>query len=138
MSVPVSARRDSSNCVYSIAPDVCWTPIGDVIVPVAYNSICFFAEGQTSRTSRTVRNNGNHDFQLNTRCTRTEGHDAGTRKGVIVPGHQEVSHVMTGEGTIYSEGWAIVRDGDPAWINRPDEGAVEDRRSSSKQKITHA
>lgn len=136
MSAPISARRHASNYLHSTGPDVCWTPMGSAMVPVPYNSICFL--DSSSRTSRTVRNNEEEDFQLNTRCTRTQGHEPGTGKGVKVPGHMRISHVREGDSTIYSEGWAIVRDGHPAWMNRPDEGSVEVRRSKLIERVSHA
>lgn len=137
MSNPVSARRDGTNYVHSIFPDVCWTPIGDVMVPIPYSSICLFDEGSITRQSRTVRNNEDHDFQLNTRCTKTTGHEPGTGKGVIVPGYMQISHIMQGEGAIFSEGYAIVRNEHMAWMNRPDEGPQEGRRSSTTTSIEH-
>ncbi|MGU3494352.1 PAAR-like domain-containing protein [Xanthobacteraceae bacterium A53D] len=135
MTVPVSARREASNYLHSTGPDVCLTPMGSGMVPVAYSCICILEN--SSRTSRTVNNNTVPDFQLNTRCTRTQGHEPGTGRGVVVPGYLSVSHIRQAEGTIYSEGWAIVRDGHPAWMNRPDEGAVETRRSKSTNTVEH-
>ncbi|MGL4237123.1 PAAR-like domain-containing protein [Tabrizicola sp.] len=136
MNVPISARKDGTHFIYSIAPDVCWTPMGSGKVAVPYNSIAFL--DPAARVSRTVRNNSDPDFQLNSRATVTIGHEPGTLKGVKVPGYKSISHVRVAERTIYSEGWAIVRDGDPAWVNRPDYGAVEPRRQKSTETIPHA
>jgi len=135
MSAPVSARNDGSNYAYSIGPDVCWTPMGSSVVPVPYFSIARF--DPSSRTSRTVRNNGLHDFQLNTRATRTQGHEPGTQKGVRVPGYKAISHAAQGSATVFSEGFAVVRNGDPARINRPDNGAQEPRRNKKTIKISY-
>lgn len=134
MSAPISARYDGSNYLYSIAPDVCWTPMGSTMVPVPYNSIAFLDTSE--RTSRSVRNNSEHDYQLNSRPSLTLGHEPGTGKGVVVPGYMKYSLIMQAEETIFSEGWAIVRDAHPAWINRPDPGGDEVRRSKSKENIS--
>ena len=135
MAAPISARNDGTNYAYSVGPDVLWTPWGSSVVPVAYFAIAFF--DPADRTSRTVRNNGLHDFQLNTRATETRAHEPGTRKGVAVPGHQAISHAARGSATVFSEGFAVVRDGDPARINRPDNGAQEPRRKRIKTSITY-
>ncbi len=136
MSDPVSARQDGTNYIASVGPDVCWTRIGDKVVPVAYNSIVTFA--RTARTSRSVRNNGNEDFQVNSRPFNIKGHEAGTLKGVAFPGHVKAyATVRKGSSTVFSEGWQVVRDGDPAWINRPDPGPTEPQRSESTETIEH-
>lgn len=135
MSAPISARNDGSNYAYSVGPDVCWTPIGSYVLPIPYFSIAYF--DPADRTSRTVRNNDLHDFQLNTRATKTKGHEAGTKKGVAVPGHEAISHAMRGSATVFSEGFAVVRDGDPARVNRPDNGSTEPKRSKKAVQITY-
>ena len=133
MTVPISARYDGSNYLYSIAPDVCLTPMGGAMVPVPYNSIAFL--DTSIRTSRTVRNNEDTDFQLNSRASVTLGHEPGTGRGVVVPGYRTYSLIRKAEGTIFSEGWAIMRDGDPAWMNRPDPGPDDIRRTTSTEDI---
>ncbi|MFS8180629.1 PAAR-like domain-containing protein [Pseudovibrio denitrificans] len=135
MGVPHSARKDGTNYVYCKAPDVCKTPMGSSMVPVPYMSVAFF--GTSARTSRTVRNNGKQDFQLNSRATVTTGHEPGTGKGVNVAGHVSHSHVKAGHKTVYSEGYSVIRDGDPALINRPGPGGTEPRRSRFKTTIKH-
>lgn len=135
MSVPHSARKDGSNFVACKGPDVCKTPMGSSMVPVPYMSIAFF--GSSARTSRSVRNNGKKDFQLNTRATVTTGHEPGVGKGVSVAGHTSVSHAKKGHKTVYSEGWSVIRDGDPGLINRPGNGPTEPSRPAKKITIKH-
>lgn len=131
MSIPISARFDGADYIYSIGPDVCLTPN----VPVPYNSIAFL--DTSIRVSRNVRNNSNHDFQLNSRASVVKGHEKGVGKGVIEHGYKTWAFVKLAEGTVFSDGWAIVRDGDPAWINRPDPGPEDIRRTSSIEEVEH-
>jgi hypothetical protein len=125
-TVPISARREGTNIMHCTGPDVCLTPMGSAMVPVAYMSMVTL--GASVRTSRTVRNNGLEDFQLNSRSTVVTGHEPGTGRGVKVAGYKAFAHAKKGSSTVYSEGWAVVRDGDPAWINHPDVGPTEPHR----------
>ncbi|MFK3780269.1 PAAR-like domain-containing protein [Agrobacterium sp. NPDC089420] len=119
----VSARKCASNVIVSTAPDVCWTPVGSSVVAVGYSSIAFL--DTTVRYSNTVRNNGQFDFQLNSRTGSSEGHEAGTKKGVKVAGYLGPAHVKVAAPFVFSEGWATCSHRDPAWINRPDPGPIE-------------
>ncbi|RZS76779.1 uncharacterized protein DUF4150 [Phyllobacterium myrsinacearum] len=135
MTVPVSARKDGANFVYSISPDVCLTPIGSGMVPVGYNTIAFF--DTVVRTATTVRNNSNEDFVVNTRPSVCIGHEPGTGKGVKIAGYKSHAVIKQGASAVFTEGWAAVRDGDPAEINRPGPGRVETPRSKSSVGIDH-
>jgi len=135
MNAPISARRDGSNKLVSVGPDVCWTPVGDDMVPVAYHSVALL--DPADRTGKVVRNNGLPDFQLNSRALVTTGHEPGEGKGVFVEGYTTVSFAAEGSTVVYSEGWAVIRDGDLAFLNRPDLGSVESRRVYSKETIEH-
>jgi len=123
MTGKVSARQDAANVIVSKGPDVCWTPRGDSMVPVAYTSIAFL--DTAVRVSNSVRNNGNYDFQLNSRCATSTGHEPGVGKGVVVPGYLGPAHTRTASDFVFSEGFATVSHRDPAWINRPDLGPSE-------------
>lgn len=127
MGAPVSARKEGTNIIYCVAPDVCLTPPQPV--PVPYMSISFF--NTASRVSRSVRDNGRKDFQLNSRPTKTTGHEPGSQKGVKSGGHVSHSLTVKGVGSVYSEGFAEVRDGDKAEVNRPGPGGTEPKRNKS-------
>jgi hypothetical protein len=129
----VSARKCASNVIVSTAPDVCWTPVGSDVVAVGYSSIAFL--DTTVRYSKSVRNNGKFDFQLNSRTGCSEGHEPGTEKGVKVPGYLGPAHVRVAAPYVFSEGWATVSHRDPAWINRPDPGLVEPVKGISPIRI---
>lgn len=119
----VSARKTHAHTIVSKGPDVCWTPRGNTRVKVAYNSIAFM--DTAVRVSTSVRNNGDYDFQLNSRCATSTGHEPGIDKGVHKPGYLGPAHVDTAADFLYSEGFASVSHRDPAWINGPDIGPRE-------------
>lgn len=133
MAIPISARRDGANIMHCTGPDVCKTPIGSSMVPVPYMSMV--ALGSSVRTSRTVRNNGKQDFQLNSRALVVTGHEPGVGKGVKVSGYKSHALAKKGSKTVFSEGWAVVRDSDPAWINRPGPGGTEPHRTIGEEKV---
>ncbi|MDZ5449888.1 PAAR-like domain-containing protein [Labrys sedimenti] len=135
MSIPISARVDGSHYTHSVAPDVCLTPMGSGMVPVPYNTIAFY--DRCDGASRTVRNNGDHDFQINTRPIRCYGHEPGTGKGICVPGYVSHAVIKNGAPFVFSEGWQVVRDGDTGEINRPGRGLVEKERTLTTVKIEH-
>ncbi|MBP0583435.1 DUF4150 domain-containing protein [Labrys sp. LIt4] len=123
----VSARQDAADVIVSRGPDVCWTPIGDFWVPVPYSSIAYM--DTAVRVSTTVRLNGNYDFQLNSRCATSTGHEPGTGKGVVRPGYLGPAHIETASYYSYSEGFATVAHRDPAWINREEVGPKEPEKT---------
>jgi len=132
---PVSGRKDDWNYIASVGPDVCWTPMGSSVVPVPYDSFVTFE--RSVRTSRSVYNNGREDFQANSRAYGVQGHEPGVKKGVVVSGYKQYATIRKGSSTVFSEGWQVVRDGDPAWINRPDPGPVEARASQAEEEIEY-
>lgn len=133
MAIPISARRDGANIMHCTGPDVCWTPMGSSMVKVPYLSMVTL--GSSVRTSRTVRNNGRQDFQLNSRALVVTGHEPGVGRGVKVNGYKSHALAKKGSKTVFSEGWAVVRDSDPAWINRPGPGGTEPHRLMSEKEV---
>lgn len=123
----ISARKCASNVIVSTSPDVCWTPVGSSVVAVAYSSVAFL--DTAIRYSTSVRNNGKFDFQLNSRCATSTGHEPGVKKGVTVPGYLGPAHVDVASAFVFSEGWATCSHRNPAWVNRPDPGPIEPEKS---------
>ncbi len=122
----ISGRTDSSNVIVSICPDVCLTPCGSSMVPVAYSSIGFM--DQSNRTSPSVGDNVRKDFQLNSRIVKTTGTEPGTGRGVVIAGHLGPAAVIVASSTVYSERWPMVRHMDKAVINMASLGAQEKKR----------
>lgn len=123
MAEMTNASEDSLDVIVSTGPDVCLTPVGSTMVPVAYCSVSFL--GQSERLSSTVLDNDTPDFHLNSRVCTSTGHEAGTGAGVVVPGYQGEAFVQSASPTVFVDGWATTRHGDPAFINRPGAGATE-------------
>ncbi len=135
MSVPISARKDGANIMVTKGPDVCKTPVGSSMVPVPYVTMVTLAP--SIRTAKTVRNNGKHDFNLNTRTRLVTGHEPGVGKGVKDAGYKGYAHAKKGSATVFSEGWAVVRNGDPSWLNAASAGPKEPRRIKFKKPVKH-
>ena len=123
MSEEISARECSSTVIVSTGPDVCMTPVGSSLVPVAYTSVAL--AGESTRVSPTVLDNERPDFHLNSRICTSTGHEAGVGAGMVAPGYLGEALVSTASPTVFTDGWATARHRDPAMINRPDSGAVE-------------
>jgi len=129
----ISARKDASNVIVSTGPDVCWTPVGASKKKVAYSSIAYMSTAV--RVSTSVRNNGNYDFQLNSRCRWSKGHKPGTLRGVKKPGYCGPAHVEIASDFFFSEGFANVSHGDPAWINRHNVGPKESQEAMGEKEF---
>jgi len=112
---PLAARQDGQNYIASTGPDVCKTPMGSSMVPVAYSSIAFL-DGLKGKAS-TVRVNGNPQFNMNTHATSSTGTEPGTGKGVKKGNNCGPAHVTTHSSSVRTEGFFAARDGDPASIN---------------------
>lgn len=135
MVVPVSARKDGVNMMMCMGPDVCKTPIGSSMVPVPY--VTMVTLGPASRTAKSVRNNGKQDFNLNSRTRLVTGHEPGVGKGVVDSGYKGWCNAQKGSSTVFSEGFAVVRHFDPAWLNGASAGGQERKRSKSSRHEKH-
>lgn len=120
---PVNGREADTDVIVSTGPDVCLTPVGGSMVPVAYCSVAFLGDSQ--RIAPTVLDNGFPDFNLNSRTVTSTGHEPGVGAGVVTPGYLGPAFVQTASPTVFTETYATVRHRDPAFINRPDVGAIE-------------
>lgn len=127
MSVKGAGRKCSTNYIASSGPDVCLTPVGSSVVPVAYSSIAFL--GSAVRVDTTVRQNGKPDFNLNSRTPNSMGTEPGVRKGVVKSGHLGPACIRETTGSVFTSRWASTRHKDPAWINMSSQGSREKKRS---------
>ncbi|MFK7989847.1 MAG: PAAR-like domain-containing protein [Sandaracinaceae bacterium] len=120
---PVNGREADTDVIVSTGPDVCLTPVGGSMVPVAYCSVAFLGDSQ--RLSSTVLDNGHPDFNLNSRTLTSTGHEPGVGTGVVSGGYLGPAFVSTASPTVFTDTFATTRHRDPAFINRPDVGAIE-------------
>jgi hypothetical protein len=117
--------------IASTGPDVCKTPMGSSMVPVAYHSIAFLED--SVRVANTVFNNGNADFNIKSRAPVSIGNDPGVGRGVVQTGYKGPAAVIQPSQTVFSEGWRTARHGDLCVINMADLGPVEDQRGRTQQ-----
>ncbi|MDT3376339.1 PAAR-like domain-containing protein [Labrys portucalensis] len=129
----VSARKCASNVIASKGPDVCLTPVGSGVKPVAYSSMVTL--DKAIRYSKSVRDNGKFDCQLNTAVPGVTGHEPGTERGVVSPGYKGYALVNIASIFVYSEGFATWAHMQEAWINRPDAGPQEPQKSETERVI---
>jgi hypothetical protein len=135
MSNPISARKHGSNLIHSKGPDVCKTPMGSSMVPVPYMSFVTLAASQ--RTATSVFNNGAQDYTLTSRSPGVTGHEPGVGKGQVKAGYKQWANAQTAGPNVFSEGHAVIRDGDPAWVNGPDKQGPPAARSKSTSETDH-
>lgn len=112
----VSARKDSSHYIVSTGPDVCKTPMGRHMVPVAYSTIAFFRD--SVRTNPKVRLNGRVDFHINSRISKSYGMEPGIGRGVKDSGYKGPAQITEASTSVKSAGYDWVRHKDPALINK--------------------
>lgn len=115
MSQPKSSSKNASQFVQSTGPDVCKTPMGSSMVPVAYSSIAFF--DKSVRTVNSVRYQGEVEFNVNSRISKSMGTEPGIGKGIKDSGHLGPAKITKASSSVNSDGAASVRDGDAALIN---------------------
>lgn len=127
MTNRVSARKDGTQFIASIGPDVCKTPVGSSMVPVPYSSIAFL--GTSVRVNNSVRWNGKPDFMQNSRTPNSLGTEPGVGRGVMHSGHLGPAAGKKLTASVFSSGWASTRHKDPAVINMPSLGRREKKRS---------
>lgn len=111
----VSTRKNANQFIYSIAPDVCLTPMGSSQVPVPYLSIGFFDDAV--RTEDSVRYQGEPEVNLKTRISKTQGTEAGTGRGLKHKGHLGPALATKGSSSVFSKGEQSIRASDKAGIN---------------------
>lgn len=135
MSNPVSARKHGSNLIHSKGPDVCKTPMGSSMVPVPY--VTFVTLASSQRTAKTVFNNGFQDYTLTSRTKGVTGHEPGVGKGNVKAGYKQWANAKTAGPTVFSEGHAVIRDGDDSWVNGPDIQSEPVKRTKSRRSNEH-
>ena len=111
----LALRKDSAQYSVSAGPDVCDTPMGSSMVPVAYTSVAFY--GDAVRTANTVRINGKPAVNVDSRVKKTTGTEPGVGGGVSSGGHIGPAKIPVGSSTLNFQGRAATRDGDEAQLN---------------------
>ena len=114
--MPIGARKDARFYAVTLAPDVCLTPIGPVMVPVPYMLYSSF-EG-SSKCMGSVRFNQEPSFTLDHSLTPTVvGDEPGTGGGVKSGVHCGKVWADDASVNVRVEGRRVVRHGDDCWMN---------------------
>lgn len=114
--MPIGARKDARFYAVTLAPDVCLTPIGPVMVPVPYMLYSSF-EG-SEKCIETVRFNRRPSFTLDHSLTPTVvGDEPGTGGGVKSGVNLGKVWADDASVSVRADGRRIVRHGDDCWMN---------------------
>ncbi|UQA55737.1 PAAR-like domain-containing protein [Polyangium aurulentum] len=110
-----NASKSPDALVVSIAPDVCWTPMGGSMVAVPYNIIGRL-EHATGTSSKDLYN-GKPGFTMASRIPTVEGDEAGTGGGVISGVNCGYCRPVEHSTTYKVRGSWMVREGDLMAMN---------------------
>lgn len=117
-----AARRTGAAVVQSILPDVCWTPIGGVPVPVPYSIVASFELSED--TTPTVRLGGAPAFTTKSWITHVTGDEAGSGGGIVSGVNLGPCHPLTHSGSVRVNGAFAVRDASLFWMNCAGKGGT--------------
>lgn len=110
------ARKTSKALVVSILPDVCLTPIGNIMVPIPYMIVANLEDSIS--VSKNVRFGGRPVFLLDQSIiTKTTGAEAGTGGGVKSGTTGSIVEPIEGSKNVRVNGKRVVRHGDLCKMN---------------------
>lgn len=108
--------KDGDFMLISIAPDVCWTPVGKKVVPIPY-AISHTME-QSEQCSQDVFVNGKPAFLHGmSYVDNVQGDEPGSKGGVITGVNVKISHSLQKSPTVFINGHPAVRTGDMVHMN---------------------
>lgn len=108
--------KDSEFVLISLAPDVCWTPIGDKSVPIPYPIT--HDMGKSTQCSDNVYVDGKPVFlHRMSFVDNVEGDEPGSDGGVVSRVNMKISHSLMYSRNVYVNGHEVVRTGDMMHMN---------------------
>ena len=108
--------KDADYVLVCLCPDVCWTPIGNSVVPIPYAITHNMSTAQ--QCSKDVFVNGNATFlHAMSFVDKVQGDAPGVRGGVITGVNEKVSHSLQHSSSVYINGQPMVRTGDRVHMN---------------------
>jgi hypothetical protein len=116
MADNVGARKQGGWTVYSLAPDVCKTPMGSAMVPVPYP----ISSGLSAAfgTADSVRLNGHAAVVFKrSRTPSSKGDAPGSGTGVKSGTVGKQCEPLDKSSSVRAEGCWVVRHGDTFWMN---------------------
>jgi hypothetical protein len=114
--MPVGARKDSIITVVTIAPDVCYTPVGAGMEPVPYQ--LYTDLSGSLKCIDSVRFNGKpcfvHEHSL---APTVHGDEPGTGGGIISGVNEGRVWALQASTNVRAGRYRIARVGDLTWMN---------------------
>lgn len=109
------AARANYGIVRSILPDVCWTPIGGVMLPIPYRieSDMRFARG----TVGNVKQKGQETFTMDSFTSKVTGNEAGTGGGILSGVNLGTCRAATHCGLVLSRRAYVIQHTSQFWMN---------------------
>jgi Domain of unknown function (DUF4150) len=108
--------QDGQFMLVSMAPDVCWTPVGRYKVPIPYPIIHTMASAQ--QCSHNVFIDGKPAFMhANSYVDKVMGDEPGVKGGIMTEVNMKVSHSKQHSASVYINGKPMVRTGDTVFMN---------------------
>ncbi|WP_076729020.1 DUF4150 domain-containing protein [Methylobacterium radiotolerans] len=116
MSIPrEGSRATAEGLLVSIHPDVCLTPMGNMMVPVPYT--IWARQSDEANTTPTVRFTAQRTHNLGSLITTCHGDEAGTGGGVKSGTHHGICEPLDHSATVRAQGKPLVRHADTWWMN---------------------
>ncbi len=111
-----ATAKNAEFVLICMAPDVCWTPIGDKKIPLPYAITHTMATAQ--QCSRNVFFNGKAAYlHANSYVDNVTGDEPGVDGGVVTGVNMKVSHSQQHSPTVYINGKPMVRTADTVLMN---------------------
>lgn len=116
MALEKFTAQDGQFVLVCMAPDVCWTPIGDKKLPIPYPITHTMANAK--QCSRNVYVNGKPAYMhANSYVDNVSGDNPGTDGGVVTGVNMKVSHSQQHSPSVFVNGKPSVRTGDTVYMN---------------------
>lgn len=114
--MPIGARKDAIIYSVTVAPDVCWTPVGGGMEPVPYQ---LYADLSSSlKCIESVRFNRKPCYVLDhSLAPVVDGDEAGTGGGLLSGVNKGRVWADQASASVRAERYRVVRVGDLNWMN---------------------
>lgn len=104
-----AARHSGKNAmIICLAPDVCLTPVGNLVVPIPYMIV-----SQLDWAERTVANTqftGRQAFTMQSRTNKVTGDEPGTNGGVVSGCNTGWCRPISKKGTVFVGGTELIQN----------------------------
>ncbi|MGH7455395.1 MAG: DUF4150 domain-containing protein, partial [bacterium] len=115
MATNEGIRKTDEAIVVATTPDVCMTPVGSAMAPVAYQILARF--DKIMREVMNVRMTGQETITTGSRITQVSGDEAGTGGGVMSGLNRGYCRAITYSKTVRANGEFILYHSTEMWMN---------------------